>query len=79
MIQETSDDARQHVAILEGVCGGYRYLAFSTQTQNITEIGLLRSDSLIKSPPAGYDGMSADINKGRGKTYLYVIWKEFTV
>jgi hypothetical protein len=68
VIQGSSDDKRRDLA--NGAGGQYRSLIpFSTpaESKKITEIRLLRSDTFIEAPPAGYDGMNGDINKDRGK------------
>lgn len=78
--QDSSDDKRQDLA--KGAGGQYRYLVpYSTpaERKKVTEIRLFRSDSAIGSPPPGYDGMTGDINRDRGKSFLYVIWKHVIV
>ncbi|KAJ3559521.1 hypothetical protein NM688_g294 [Phlebia brevispora] len=76
VIQDDSDDALRDLA--KGAGEQYRYM-LSMQDKGIyakiTEARLLRSKSAVSGPPSGYNGMSSDINKGRGKSYLYVIWK----
>ncbi|KZW01226.1 hypothetical protein EXIGLDRAFT_760985 [Exidia glandulosa HHB12029] len=59
-----------------GAGGDYRYIFASYGGGTpVTELGLYRTGSGISTPPPGYDAMTGDINKGRGKTYLYLVWK----
>ena len=64
--------------LAKGAGGDYRYLLSAqdiTQINKVIEVGLLRSDQEVPSPPDGWDGQTIDINKSRGKTYLYLLWK----
>ncbi|KZW01230.1 hypothetical protein EXIGLDRAFT_745216 [Exidia glandulosa HHB12029] len=59
-----------------GAGGDYRYLFPSYGGKSrIIDIALYRPASATSSPPTGYDAMSGDINQGRSKTYLYLVWK----
>jgi len=78
--QDRSDDKRQDLA--KGAGGQYRYLvpySVAAERKKVTEIRLFRSDSAVEAPPAGYDGMTRDINIDRGKSFLYLIWKQVIV
>ena len=75
-VQSIADLAFDDLA--KGAGGDYRYLwpkCDSKIRAKITEVQLLRSDTSISAPPTGWQGISADINAGRQRTYLYVIWK----
>lgn len=41
----------------------------------VIEVGLWRTDSQQGSAPAGWSGMTADINNNRGGDFLYLVWK----
>ena len=76
IIQGDSDPSLQDLA--KGAGGDYRYLKIETdvtQERKVTQVTLLRQDSALTKVPEGWDGTTIDINKGRGKTYLYLIWK----
>lgn len=76
VIQSESNPALDDLA--KGAGGDYRYLLLRTDAQQekkVTQVVLFRSDSAIGHVPNGWDGMTTDINKGRGKTYLYLVWK----
>jgi len=64
------------VDMAKGAGGDYRYLLPSYDPGNPVKIGdnirLLRSDN--PSDCAGFNGHTIDINKGRQKTYLYLVW-----
>ena len=36
---------------------------------------LFRLGDPMEGRPAGWDGNTTDINQGRGKSYLYLLWK----
>ncbi|KZW01229.1 hypothetical protein EXIGLDRAFT_745215 [Exidia glandulosa HHB12029] len=60
-----------------GTGGDNRYI-FPTYggSNRITRLALYRLGAApSRIPPPGYDAMSDDINKGRGKTFLYLVWK----
>ncbi|KAJ3547348.1 hypothetical protein NM688_g5410 [Phlebia brevispora] len=76
VIQDDSDDSLQDLA--QGAGGQHRYMLNMLDKgiyAKTTEARLLRSGSEVSGPPSGYDGMSIDINKARGKEFLYVVWK----
>ncbi|KAK7690845.1 hypothetical protein QCA50_005947 [Cerrena zonata] len=76
VIQGESDPALDDLA--KGAGGDYRYIIPRTNQQEerkVTQVILLRRDSSIGQVPAGWDGITIDINKGRGKTFLYLAWK----
>jgi ABC-type proline/glycine betaine transport system substrate-binding protein len=76
-VQRIADLALDDVA--KGAHGGkFRYVEPVYDAQKsvkIKEMALLRSEGVVSSPPAGWAGMSKDINEGRGRTCLYLIWK----
>ncbi|GJJ12688.1 hypothetical protein Clacol_006932 [Clathrus columnatus] len=41
-----------------------------------SQYGMQKSDNEEMTPPPGYNKMSIDINKGRGGTYLYLVWQD---
>ena len=62
----------------KGTGGDYRYLLLerdAAQAAKVTVVALLRLAKEMHSRPAGWDGNTPDINKGRGGTYLYLLWK----
>ncbi|CVK86291.1 uncharacterized protein FMAN_06388 [Fusarium mangiferae] len=64
--------------LAKGAKGEYRYLDWSrnmTANRFITEFALWRQTIPQGAPPAGWDGMTSDINAGRGGDNLYLIWK----
>ena len=64
--------------LAKGAGGDYRYIIPARdprEPRKVTQVILLRSDSAIDGIPAGWSGKTIDINKGRGKTYLYLVWK----
>ena len=64
--------------LAKGAGGDYRYLLTridAEEDRKVTQLILFRSDSALDGVPIGWDGITADINKGRGKTYLYLVWK----
>lgn len=75
-VQSIADLAFDDLA--KGAGGDYRYLAprYDAKVRTkVTEVQLLRSGAPVKAPPAGWQGISNDVNVGRQRTYLYVIWK----
>ncbi|KAI1785754.1 hypothetical protein LXA43DRAFT_1099898 [Ganoderma leucocontextum] len=75
-IQKDGDQSLNDLA--KGAGGDYRYLLpvkDATQAAKVTEVALLRLDNEMADRPAGWSGNTIDINKGRGKTYLYLLWK----
>lgn len=76
VIQGDANPALEDLA--KGAGGDYRYILTQKNVgskHKVTDSALLRSDSAVEGTPAGWNGMTIDINKGRGKTYLYVLWK----
>ncbi|EKM56393.1 uncharacterized protein PHACADRAFT_92490, partial [Phanerochaete carnosa HHB-10118-sp] len=76
VIQGSEDPSLKDLA--KGAGGDYRYLIVNTdisQERKITALALLRSESSVDMPPLGWDEATIDINKGRGKMYLYLVWK----
>jgi hypothetical protein len=64
--------------IARGTGGDFRYVVPESnprEMKKINGINLLRSNNAVNVPPNGYSGMSPDINKGRKKDFLYLIWK----
>ncbi|KAJ3559519.1 hypothetical protein NM688_g292 [Phlebia brevispora] len=73
-----NDNTPMEMDLAKGAGGQYRYIRNMRDQgihAKITGARLLRSKSAVSKPPSGYDGMSTNINKGRGKSYLYVVWK----
>ena len=64
--------------IAKGTGGGYRYVFTKSdpdEPRKITYAALLRSSSKMAVSPSGWDKISEDLNKGRRKTYLYILIK----
>ncbi|KAH7100080.1 hypothetical protein BKA62DRAFT_620562, partial [Auriculariales sp. MPI-PUGE-AT-0066] len=62
----------------KGAGGKFRYLVKRSQPNaKIDEIGLLRSSAIngVKDVPDGWTGMSTDLNDGRGKSFLYLLYR----
>ncbi|KAG5754801.1 hypothetical protein H9Q72_002394 [Fusarium xylarioides] len=71
-------DAARTDDLAKGAGGDYRFLDWTrnmTATKFITEFSLWRQSIPQGAPPAGWDGMTGDINAGRGGDNLYLIWK----
>ena len=63
--------------LAKGSGGQYRYLmnlCDRGDNAKATYARLLRSSTPVSQPPAGYTGMSGDINKDRKKDFLYIVW-----
>ncbi|GJE96972.1 hypothetical protein PsYK624_131820 [Phanerochaete sordida] len=69
--------------ISKGTLGGrFRYIAPKYDGKakgRIAEAQLLRVERPLRSAPSGWQGMSTDINEGRGRACLYLIWKTAAV
>ncbi|KAJ3557903.1 hypothetical protein NM688_g1217 [Phlebia brevispora] len=79
-IQSTVDPNLQD--LVKGTDGDRRYLVLLGDVANPNKIigtRLLRSDHAIDTPPDGYQGISTDINRGRKKDFLYIIWQTDSV
>ncbi|PSR76560.1 hypothetical protein PHLCEN_2v8380 [Hermanssonia centrifuga] len=64
--------------LAKGAGGGYRYIfskAAPDIPRKITHALLLRSNGIISTAPLGWDLITVDINKGRRKSYLYILAK----
>lgn len=65
--------------IAKGSHGGkFRYIVpvhDPTERSKVKEVQLLRSAGVVRSPPVGWTGMSRDMNEGRGRSCLYLLWK----
>ena len=75
-IQRIADLALDDVA--KGAHRGYRYILPKYDSQaktKVKEVQLLRSSSTLASPPSGWSGMTKDVNEGRGRTHLYLMWR----
>ncbi|KAH7126014.1 hypothetical protein EDB81DRAFT_698498 [Dactylonectria macrodidyma] len=61
----------------KGAGGDYRYLVENRggSEWKIKDVALWRSDDKQEQPPSGWDGITTDINVGRGGDYLYLVWK----
>ncbi|EGX44260.1 hypothetical protein AOL_s00193g172 [Orbilia oligospora ATCC 24927] len=69
------DPARADLA--KGAGGDFRLLRYEYKFAGpaIYDVALWRSGGRQCIPPAGWDGMSVDINEGRRGDYLYIVWK----
>ena len=75
-IQRIADLALDDIA--KGAHRGYRYILPKYDPQaktRIKEVQLLRSNTTLTGPPTGWSGMTKDVNEGRGRTHLYLMWK----
>ncbi|PIL26817.1 hypothetical protein GSI_11078 [Ganoderma sinense ZZ0214-1] len=64
--------------LAKGAGGDFRYLLpikDVTKEAKVTQVALLRLDGDLGRRPAGWSGNTIDINKNRGKTFLYLLWK----
>ncbi|KAL4908315.1 hypothetical protein BDW74DRAFT_175005 [Aspergillus multicolor] len=65
--------------LAKGAGGDYRYLRMERDGgSKITEVKLLRRDDeadFATVQALGFQGLSSDINEGRGKDFLYLVWK----
>ncbi|KAH8423405.1 uncharacterized protein LDX57_001164 [Aspergillus melleus] len=77
IIQGDSDGSFKDLA--KGAGGKFRYLRLERGGgEKITDIRLLRRDDEVSWDTVkslGFDGISSDINDGRGKSFLYLVWK----
>lgn len=76
MVQHTPSSGMDDLA--KGTGGGYRYIFAKSdpdEPKKIVHAVLLRSSSMVVAVPVGWDGVSDDLNKGRRKTYLYILTK----
>ncbi|KAL4744284.1 hypothetical protein BDW72DRAFT_98836 [Aspergillus terricola var. indicus] len=68
-----------YVDLAKGAGGDYRYLRLERDGgSKIQEVRLLRRNDeadFAAVRALGFDGLSSDINKGRGGDFLYVVWK----
>lgn len=73
-IQADIDNDRHDIA--SGAGGKFRYLSAEKDgSMAIYNLALYRATTEQSSAPSGYSGMSTDLNRNRGGSYLYVIWK----
>ena len=64
--------------LAKGTGGGYRYIFSKSdpdEQKKIVHVVLLRSPTKVSTAPLGWDAISEDLNKGRRKTYLYILLK----
>ncbi|KIP01434.1 hypothetical protein PHLGIDRAFT_80597, partial [Phlebiopsis gigantea 11061_1 CR5-6] len=77
LIQSYEDPKLNDLARRAG--GDFRYVvprADRKLSDKIVEVGILRSDKPLGRPPPGWHGYCVnDLNKGRRKGCLYVVWK----
>ncbi|KAK7032628.1 hypothetical protein VNI00_012892 [Paramarasmius palmivorus] len=76
VIQSERDYDRDDIAW--GAGGDYRYVIPMQDPHNpdkVIEAKLLRSGASTQYPPSGWDGITSNINEGRGGDYLYIIWR----
>jgi hypothetical protein len=74
LITKTEDKSRVNLAT--GAKGDFRYVDVNRDANlpPVTMLLLFRSDKKQREPPPGFNGMSGDINRGRGGDFLYLIW-----
>ncbi|KAJ5538204.1 hypothetical protein N7494_007683 [Penicillium frequentans] len=76
-IQDAQDNDRSDLA--SGTGGQFRYLTWRTDgDRKITNVQLLRRKDQVSSDTLhglGFQGMSNDINGGRGGDFLHLVWK----
>ena len=75
-VQRIADLALDDVA--KGAHRGYRYVLPKRDARakvRVKEVQLLRSDGALAGPPSGWSGMTGDVNEGRGRSHLYLMWK----
>ncbi|PIL29718.1 hypothetical protein GSI_08156 [Ganoderma sinense ZZ0214-1] len=76
-IQPDADPSLKNLA--DGTQGDFRYLildqSLMPEAEPVTDVVLLRLGSEMTDRPAKWDGNTGNINKGRGGTYLYLLWK----
>ena len=73
-----TDSEKKMDDLAKGAGGGYRYIFTKSdraESAKIVHAVLLRTQSAVHSAPAGWDMISADINKGRRKSRLYILFK----
>lgn len=58
-----------------GAGGDFRYLFPKFGPWKMRDLVLFRTTNGIDGVPYGYDGRTDDLNTGRGKSYLYLLWK----
>ncbi|TBU39219.1 hypothetical protein BD309DRAFT_452434 [Dichomitus squalens] len=76
VIQEHGDPAPNDLA--KGAGGDFRYLIPRkdiTAQRKVVQVVLCHQDHELFGTPEGWDRCTIDINKIRGKTYLYLLWK----
>ncbi|KAI0174617.1 hypothetical protein BJ166DRAFT_621077 [Pestalotiopsis sp. NC0098] len=75
-IVDSARDGQSDLAA--GAGGSYRYFETARDagaSRFITEVALWRSGDRQSFSPEGWQGISGDINDGRGGDYLYFVWK----
>ncbi|KAJ5639603.1 uncharacterized protein N7484_007465 [Penicillium longicatenatum] len=76
-IQDQQDNGRRDLA--SGAGGQFRYLAWRTDgAKKITNVQVLRRKDQVSWDTLrglGFEGMSNDINGGRGGDFLHLVWK----
>ena len=45
------------------------------EPRKVVQVMLLRQTYELPCTPKGWDGATSNINEGRGKTFLYLLWK----
>ncbi len=65
--------------LAKGAGGDFRYIVARSDKKvgdKITQVMLFRSETSTSAPPVGWNGITTpDLNQGRQKGYLYLIWK----
>lgn len=77
LIQPFADPKLADLA--QGAGGDFRYVvprAARGVADKVTEVALFRAEKPIARPPPGWQGYCInDLNKGRKKGHVYVVWK----
>ena len=76
IIQGGANGSLQDLA--KGAGGDFRYLLpvkDITNEAKVTQVTLLRLHGDMGRRPTGWTGNTGDINRNRGKTFLYLLWK----
>ena len=76
VIQGDADGSLKDLA--KGAGGDFRYILpikDVTKEAKVTHVALLRREGALRGRPMGWVGNTTDINKNRGKTFLYLLWK----
>ncbi|KAL7266725.1 hypothetical protein RUND412_010719 [Rhizina undulata] len=78
LVQVAADPEKTNLAAGDG--GNNRYINPINDDDIddiIYDVALLRSQNAVADAPLGYDGISTNINAGRGGDFLYLVWKSY--